>query len=540
MEYSANNAWRLDLSSGRQDDDNKNNANYVRAVAAFRQNGGGFVLTDKQRDELDTDFREAYRQFIRGKKSTRSVAEFMEGHQRKLIELVDSIINGTYKPYPLKVFIIHYPTIREIFESEARDRIVDTWISFRFEPLMNKVVLPNAPACRAGLGTKHSNEMLKKAFEICQKEHRDWWVMKFDVKSYYMSIDKYRLLSMMLSLIDCYYDHWDKDILRWLITVRLMSDPRTAVERLSPLSEWKLLQPHKSLFNHPESEGIPIGLLLTNESANIYLTPIDYFIVFDLGYGDFYCRSIDDSWLIGPKDKILHDMPLIRAKYQERGLTIHPNKYYFQHFSKGVKMLGIVQRPGRTYSANRSITKCFKKIHWYNEQARDNVAFQIANCEIFASKINSYLGMLQHLDEFNKRREICQKVCDVWSKVLYPDRENYYKVSVRKRYKTKARINRRIRRKRRLINNNVKSIIAMMKSQPMRSFGPTEKAVAKERVSDNQWIGRANITDMTRVIGEGEEQREETVAGMKQWVEARYDHEPTQTELNELAESSFE
>ena len=80
----------------------------------------------------------------------------------------------------------------------------------------------------------------------------------------------------------------------------------------------------------------------------------------------------------------------------------------------------------------------------------------------------------------------------------------------------------------------------MMKSQPMRSFGPTEKAVAKERVSDNQWIGRANITDMTRVIGEGEEQREETVVGMKQWVEARYDHEPTQTELNELAESSFE
>lgn len=540
MEYNGNNAWYINLNNGNQNNNNKNNANYVRAVSAFQHGAGGFVLTDIQRDELDTGFREAYYSFIVGKKSTNSVAEFMAGHQYRLVELVDSIVAQTYLPQPLKVFITHYPTIREIFESVARDRVVDTWIGMRVEPLMDKVILHNAPACRAGLGTKESNHMISQTYDDCVKNHPDWWIMKYDVQSYYMNIDKYRLHSMWMLLVDLLYDHWDKDILKWLITVRLMTDPRINAIRMSPLSQWDLLPQHKSLFNHPTWQGIPIGLLITNESANLYLTPIDYYIVFDLAYGENYSRSIDDSWIAGEKPKILHDMPLIRDKYCEMGLTLHPHKYYFQHYTKGIKILNVMQMPGRTYSSNRSITKCFKKIHWWNEQARDNVAFQIENCEKFAATINSYLGMLQHIDEFNKRKEICMKVFEVWSKVMYPDRENYYKMTVRKRYKTKARINRRIKRKRRLINNNVKTIIAMAKSQPIRSFGPSEMAVAKEKINDNQWIGRVNIEDLTRTEGEGENQTTVPIEGMKQWVEMRYDHKPTADELSELSKVSLD
>jgi len=187
------------------------------------------------------------------------------------------------------------------------------------------------------------------------------------------------------------------------------------------------------------------------------------------------------------------------------------------------------------YSSNRSITNCFKKIHWWNKQALGNVAFQIQNCEKFAATINSYLGMLKHLDEFNKRKEICDKVFSVWSKVMYPDRQNFYKMIVRKRYKTKARIRRRIRRKRRLIINYVKSIVMATKSQPVKSFGPTAKAIAREKINNNQWIGRANIQDYVETIGEGDSKESRIVEGMKTWTEAIFDHEPTAVELAELA-----
>ena len=345
---------------------------------------------------------------------------------------------------------------------------------------------------------------------------------------------------MIHGLVDLFYEHWDKDILKWLITVRLMTDPRKNVIRRSPIEYWKHLPPHKSLFNHPEWQGIPIGLLLTNESANIYLAPIDHYIMNELGY-KYYSRSIDDSWYMHQdKNKMLNDMALIRAKYTEFGLTVHPNKYYFQHYSKGVKILNVYQKPGRTYASNRCLTNCFKKIHWWNKQASNDVAFQIQNCEKFAATINSYLGMLQHLDEFNKRKEICDKVFSVWSKVLYPDRKNYNKMIVRRRYKTKARIKRRIRRKRKRIINYVNSIIMATKSKPVRSFGPETKAIAKEKINANQWIGRANFQDYVETIGEGDTRETRVVEGIKTWTEAIYDHEPTAAELAELANITFE
>lgn len=540
-EYSSTNAWLLNFANGNQNNNNKYNSYYVRAVSASQLSCSGFVLSDNQRNELDTEFRLAYQAFIKGKKSSNSVAELIPNHEYKLIKLVDSIIAGTYAPEPLRVFIVFKPTVREIFESVAIDRIVDTWISFRLEPLMDKVIPRNAPACRAGYGTKEANRQLREAFEQCSENYTtDCWIMKYDVQSYYMSIDKYRLLSMIHGLVDLYYEHWDKDILKWLIAVRLMTDPRKNVIRRSPIEYWKHLPPHKSLFNHPEWQGIPIGLLLTNESANIYLAPIDHYIMNELGY-KYYSRSIDDSWYMHQdKNKMLNDMALIRAKYAEFGLTVHPNKYYFQHYSKGVKILNVYQKPGRTYASNRCLTNCFKKIHWWNKQASNDVAFQIQNCEKFAATINSYLGMLQHLDEFNKRKEICDKVFSVWSKVLYPDRKNYNKMIVRRRYKTKARIKRRIRRKRKRIINYVNSIIMATKSKPVRSFGPETKAIAKEKINANQWIGRANFQDYVETIGEGDTRETRVVEGIKTWTEAIYDHEPTAAELAELANITFE
>lgn len=253
----------------------------------------------------------------------------------------------------------------------------------------------------------------------------------------------------------------------------------------------------------------------------------------------YYSRSIDDSWIVHyDKNKILNDMPLIREKYKQFGLELHPDKYYFQHYSKGIRILNVMQKPGRTYVSNRPITNCFRKIHWWNLQAHENVAFQRQNCEKFAAIINSYLGQLKNFDEFNTRKHICEMVSEEWSKVMYPDRENFFKMNVRKRFKTRSRINRRIKHKRQHLNKLVKNYI--MTTQPIRSFGPEAKAVAKEKINDSQWVGRANIQDFTQTVGEGENQTEQIVHGMKQWVEKLYDHEPTAVELAELAAYVFE
>ena len=78
------------------------------------------------------------------------------------------------------------------------------------------------------------------------------------------------------------------------------------------------------------------------------------------------------------------------------------------------------------------------------------------------------------------------------------------------------------------------------KSKPVRSFGPETKAIAKEKINANQWIGRANFQDYVETIGEGDTRETRIVEGIKTWTEAIYDHEPTAAELAELANITFE
>lgn len=75
-----------------------------------------------------------------------------------------------------------------------------------------------------------------------------------------------------------------------------------------------------------------------------------------------------------------------------------------------------------------------------------------------------------------------------------------------------------------------------MKSKQVRSFGPTERAVQKEKVKENVWIGRAAIEEQTEPVTDeqGNVTGSKVVEGMKTWIEMRYDHEPTEEDLQQL------
>lgn len=531
MEENSSYAWYVNMNNGNQNNNNRYSALYVRAVAAFQldKRRGGFSLSDELKDKLLEDMIQASRDCLQDKRNSSSALDYLPGWQFKLIDLVDSIIAGKWRPNPLGVFIKSKPTTREIFTSDFIDRIVDTYIATRLEPLMDVILTNSATACRAGLGTSASVKFCVEAIRRSSDNYtKDCWVMTYDTRSYYMSIDKLRLLGMILKLVDDNYNEEDKEILSWLIIIRLMSDPCKDVVFKSPKSAWEKLPPHKSKFNQPKGRGITIGLLLTNESANIYMADIDMYIRKDLEYGDNYGRNIDDCWVVGTdKDKMLHDMALIRAKYAEYGLTIHPDKFYFQHYSKGVKVQNAWIKPGRVYITKRPLTNCFKKLHWWNEQARENVTFQIENVEKFVACINSYLGMLQNKDEFNMRKRICEKAYEIWQKVCYPERKDFTKMIIRKHYKPKNRTYRSMKRRRRYFK------ALSMLSTPIKNVGPESKATPKTKISFNQWIGRNNITDLMEEVTseDGKSTVQRAVPGMKTWIEMRFDHEPTMAEI---------
>ena len=140
-------------------------------------------------------------------------------------------------------------------------------------------------------------------------------------------------------------------------------------------------------------------------------------------------------------------------------LTLHPNKIYLQHFSKGVKFVGAVIKPGREYIANRTKGNFFEAIRNFNQAADEDDNYIRENAEHFVSSINSYLGFMKHYSTYKIRcKMIVENISDKWKKVItFDDRMN--KISLCREVKPdyvqklklrRQRINRRRNRKKQM------------------------------------------------------------------------------------------
>lgn len=75
------------------------------------------------------------------------------------------------------------------------------------------------------------------------------------------------------------------------------------------------------------------------------------------------------------KEKLLMAMPLIREQlWQTAMVKVNPNKYYLQHYKKGVKFLGMVIKGERLYLANRTLGKARCHLHGFNKKAEEKGA----------------------------------------------------------------------------------------------------------------------------------------------------------------------
>jgi RNA-directed DNA polymerase len=129
------------------------------------------------------------------------------------------------------------------------------------------------------------------------------------------------------------------------------------------------------------------------------------------------------------KEKILEAIPLIREKLKNIGVTLHPKKFYIQHYSKGVEFVGSVVKPGRTYVHNRTVHNAFNAIRKFNDVTPD-----VDTMEQFMSVANSYLGFMKNRSTFHIRKKLIQSVSDYWWE-YFTVSDDFTKVILKKQYK---------------------------------------------------------------------------------------------------------
>ena len=384
------------------------------------------------------DMIEAYYDCRRNKRNTVSAVEFEMDYEVKLLDLVRRINDRSYTPGKSICFVVKYPRYREVFAAAFEDRIPHHYIYNRLNPLFEGIFGDRIFNCRECKGQLYGVKMLADDLRKCSNGYTvDCFVLKLDIKAFFMSIDKPLLVRLVDDFIVENYVGDDKEDLRFLCRVVIMHNPEKNCELRSPLEYWDHLPKEKSLFTNGEGKGIAIGNLFAQLFANFLLWSLEgLFAKHGIVY---HGRYVDDMYAISSdKGKLLALIPDIREHLAKIGLRLNEKKFYLQHYSKGIRFTGAVVKPGRIYPIRRNVKKFEEEVCKLNScKTADEVLAVVPT-------VNSYLGMLVHYNTYELRRRVLLRLDHPIYKFIYI-KGHYESIAIKKRYRKDYKMIQRIR-----------------------------------------------------------------------------------------------
>ncbi len=263
----------------------------------------------------------------RRKRLRTDVINFFENFEKNLIELRSNILHGLVTNGRLKKIIIFDPKKRTIHAPCFKDRVMHHALMNFAGPVLDNAMTDSSFACRPGKG-------VHAAMKQVQKNIRRYpWYVKIDIKSYFDSIDHYRLLEKLK-------------------------------RRLKGHDVLKLIEKIVFSYNTIPGNGLPIGALPSQHFANYYLDSLDRYIMEGL-HADAHVRYMDDIiWWCDSRERAKHTLAGV-IEYVEEKLLLDVKMPVVQinRSKSGVTYCGFRILPGkiklfrrkcRRYTAMRS------------------------------------------------------------------------------------------------------------------------------------------------------------------------------------------
>lgn len=228
--------------------------------------------------------------------------------------LHDELVFGQYMPQEYRKFRVYEPKERLIYAPAFRDVVVQHAVYRAVYPIFDRGFIGTSFACRKGKGTHKASLYTQQAM---RQSPFGSYFLQLDIRKFFYSIDRMILRSLLERKI--------KD--RRLVDVMMF------------------------FARSPDDVGIPIGNLLSQLYALIYLNPLDHYIKRVLKVGR-YVRYVDDFVLIGlARDRCLECRDLIILFLAEK-LKLELSKSTIAKISKGINFVGY-----RTWRSRRFIRK---------------------------------------------------------------------------------------------------------------------------------------------------------------------------------------
>lgn len=309
-----------------------------------------------------------------------------------LSEIRQSIYDGTYHIEKYYIFYVYEPKKRMIMSIKFRHRIVQ-WAIYRVvNPMLVKGYIKDSYGCIPDRGPLMAVQRLQYwLIQVSRQENSRWFYLKLDISKYFYRIshrilkkilakkikDK-RLLKLLESIIDCEHTPFG------------LPSGRSPGE--VPLEE--------RLFD----VGMPIGNLLSQVFANVYLDVLDQFCkrVLQIRY---YIRYMDDVIILCSSKDQLREWKDRIASFLETELELQlNNKTCIRPITQGIEFVGYRVWPDKLVLRKKTTLHMKRVLKARQEAYRVK---KITLKQAFDT-LSCYVGMLKHCDSDSLKEKMVE------------------------------------------------------------------------------------------------------------------------------------
>jgi len=271
----------------------------------------------------------AYRVCLKGKRLRRGVLPFTYNLSKELYQIQRELISETYCPGDYFSFYVYEPKKRMVQALPFRDRIVQQALCQVINPVFEKTFIKDTYACIKNRGTHAGSDQLVNYLRKSQAMFGKVYCLQCDIASYFPSINHAILLDLFQRKIKCR---------KTMNLIRLITE------------------------SNGQAVGIPIGNLLSQLSANMYLNVLDHHAK-EHWRLPYYIRYMDDFCILHGSKKYLWWLKAeIEAFLKEKlALTLNRKSSMFP-ISQGVDFLGYRTWTTHKLVRKRSIKKARRKL----------------------------------------------------------------------------------------------------------------------------------------------------------------------------------
>ncbi len=248
------------------------------------------------------DLYDAYMDARSGKRKKPGTFDFEKNIGAQIYALHEELMDGSYMPKPYKMFEVFEPKKRTIYAPHFRDLVVQHAIYRKIYPIFDKTFIDQSYACRKGKGTHAASEYTQREM---RKYDGELYYAKLDVKKFFYNIDREILKKLFEKKIK------DKRFVELMMLFTDMGTPK----------------------------GIPIGNLLSQIYALVYMNPVDHFIKRELK-AKSYVRYVDDMVIIGvSREGAVRVKDKVEA-FVKRELGLEYSHWMISKIKRGINFVG--------------------------------------------------------------------------------------------------------------------------------------------------------------------------------------------------------